>query len=245
MPEASRALGPRRRGAAGRNARRRRRGARRSGSRDRRRRSPAIRTADAVRFSTDAAECARSGTCARACFPSVGAMRHDRHDRDHRGRRVPGRAAGRGDARPAAAARSATAIADAIIFGHALEGNLHFVFTQDFNSRRRGRALSRLHGRAVRDWSSKNTTARSRPSTAPVATSRPSSSSNGAREAYALMRAHQARCSIRTACSTPASILNDDREAHLKNLKPLPAAIRSSTRASSAASASPSARRAG
>ncbi len=40
---------------------------------------------------------------------------------------------------------------DAIIFGHALEGNLHFVFTQDFNDACRGRALPRIHGRAVPD----------------------------------------------------------------------------------------------
>ena len=33
---------------------------------------------------------------------------------------------------------------EAIIFGHALEGNLHFVFTQDFSDAGRGRALRRF-----------------------------------------------------------------------------------------------------
>jgi FAD/FMN-containing dehydrogenases len=42
----------------------------------------------------------------------------------------------------------------------------------------------------------------------------------------------------------PGVILNADPLAHLKNLKPLPAADPSSTSASNAASASPSARRA-
>ena len=56
-----------------------------------------------------------------------------RDDRHHRGRRLSGAAPRRGDARPAAAAGRSMAMPDAIIFGHALEGNLHFVFTQDFN----------------------------------------------------------------------------------------------------------------
>jgi D-lactate dehydrogenase len=43
----------------------------------------------------------------------------------------------------------------------------------------------------------------------------------------------------------PGVILNDDPQAHLKNLKPLPAADPASTSASNAASANPSALRAG
>ena len=57
--------------------------------------------------------------------------------------------------------------------------------------RPRSSAIAASWTRCAR-WSSRNTTARSRPSTAPAATSRRSSSSNGAREAYALMRRHQA-----------------------------------------------------
>ena len=68
---------------------------------------------------------------------------------------------------------------DAIIFGHALEGNLHFVFTQDFNA---AAEVERYRASWTRcaGWSWSATTARSRPSTGPAATSRPSSSSNGA-----------------------------------------------------------------
>ncbi len=35
---------------------------------------------------------------------------------------------------------------NAIIFGHAKDGNLHFVITQGFNTERKNRAVSRLHG---------------------------------------------------------------------------------------------------
>ena len=69
---------------------------------------------------------------------------------------------------------------EAIIFGHALEGNLHFVFTQDFGDPAESRALRPLHGRRLRTGGRRNTTARSRPSTAPAATWRPSSRWNGA-----------------------------------------------------------------
>ena len=66
-------------------------------------------------------------------FPAVGAMRPTGNDGDHRGRRLPDRAPGRSDDGPAAAAAAAR-LREAIIFGHALEGNLHFVFTQDFGN---------------------------------------------------------------------------------------------------------------
>jgi D-lactate dehydrogenase len=48
---------------------------------------------------------------------------------------------------------------EAIIFGHALEGNVHFVFTQDFGIDRRGRPLRRLHGRGVHGAGGPSTTA--------------------------------------------------------------------------------------
>ncbi len=70
---------------------------------------------------------------------------------------------------------------EAIIFGHALEGNLHFVFTQDFGSAAEVERYSALHGRGVHDGGRRSTTARSRPSTAPAATWRPSSRWSGAR----------------------------------------------------------------
>ena len=45
-------------------------------------------------------------------------------------------------------------------------------------------------------------------------------------EAYALMQRDQAAVRSARACSTRACILNDDPDAHLKNLKPLPAVRR-------------------
>ena len=35
---------------------------------------------------------------------------------------------------------------EGIIFGHALDGNLHFVFTQDFNYTRRSETIPEFHG---------------------------------------------------------------------------------------------------
>ena len=133
---------------------------------------------------------------------------------------------------------------EAIIFGHALDGNLHFVFTQDFDNAAEVERYRALHGRDVRAWSSRSTTARSRPSTAPAATSRRSSSSNGAREAY---RDH-ARIKRAVRSAGPAQSRRDpQRRPRRAPEEPEAAArraIRSSTSASSAASASRSARRA-
>ena len=138
----------------------------------------------------------------KGLFPSVGRRARDRHDGDHRGRGLPDRAA-----------REATlelqelfrkyGYDEAIIFGHALEGNLHFVFTQDFGTSRRGRALPPLHGRRLRHGGRTATTARSRPSTAPAATWRPSWSWSGGAQAYAAHAADQGDLRSRRTCSTP------------------------------------------
>ena len=109
------------------------------------------------------------------------------------------------------------------MFGHALEGNLHFVFTQDFGSASEIDRYRRFMD-AVCTWSSAATTARSRPSTAPAATWRRSSSWSGARRPTTLMREIKQHVRSRRACSTPASSSTTIREVHLKNLKPLPAA---------------------
>ena len=72
------------------------------------------------------------GRSARVCFPSVGAVRESRHDRGHRGHRVPGAATRRRHGRTAGSCSRRHGYDNAIIFGHALEGNLHFVITPDF-----------------------------------------------------------------------------------------------------------------
>ena len=68
----------------------------------------------------------------------------------------------------------------AIIFGHALEGNLHFVFAQGFENPAETERYAGFMA-ALAELVAENTMARSRPSTAPGATWRPSSSANGAR----------------------------------------------------------------
>jgi D-lactate dehydrogenase len=110
----------------------------------------------------------------------------------------------------------------AIIFGHALEGNLHFVFTQDFGDdaaieRYRGfmDALCRMVVEKY-DGSLKAEHGTGR-NIAPFV------ELEWGGEAVALMRAIKRLFDPRGLLN-PGVILNDDPEAHLKDLKPLPAA---------------------
>ena len=93
-PTALRALPARRRGAAGRDARRDRGGARRARSRaiDAALAGVAARSTP-LRFSTDAAECARLLERAQGHVPVGRRDAPDRHHGDHRGRGLPGRRA--------------------------------------------------------------------------------------------------------------------------------------------------------
>lgn len=111
---------------------------------------------------------------------------------------------------------------EAILFGHALEGNLHFVFTQGFDSPEQvarydtfmqdvaqlvavefGGALKAEHG-----------TGRNMA---------PFVELEWGHDAYQLMWQLK-RLLDPTGILNPSVILSDDRELHLKNLKPLPAA---------------------
>ena len=138
----------------------------------------AVRTSEPVRFSTDAQECARLWNVRKGMFPSVGAMRDVGTTViiEDVAFPVPRLAEATLDLQRLLAEHG---YADAIIFGHALEGNLHFVFTQDFNV---AAEIQRYRGfmDALSEWSSKNTTVRSRPNMVRAATSHPSWSSNGA-----------------------------------------------------------------
>jgi D-lactate dehydrogenase len=109
---------------------------------------------------------------------------------------------------------------EAIIFGHALEGNLHFVFTQGFDDRPRWPATAPLWMR-WRSWSPCALAGRSRPSTAPAATWPPMWSWNGA-GGMALMRRIKALLDP-DGLLNPGVIINDDPKAHLAHLKPMPA----------------------
>ena len=122
--------------------------------------SPASRLFTPLRFATDPAEATALWNVRKGMFPAVGAMRRPGTTVIIEDVAFPDRAARRSDARPADACSSEHGYHEAIIFGHALEGNLHFVFTQDFGNAAEIEALPPVHGRDVRDGRSRNTTAR-------------------------------------------------------------------------------------
>ncbi|HVX65643.1 MAG TPA: FAD-binding and (Fe-S)-binding domain-containing protein [Bryobacteraceae bacterium] len=111
---------------------------------------------------------------------------------------------------------------EAIIFGHALEGNLHFVFTQDFGS---DSEVAR-YGRFIHELTELVAGAYDGSLKAEHGTGRnmaPFVEREWGAEAYGLMR------EIKDIFDpggilNPGVILNTDAEAHLKNLKPLPEA---------------------
>ena len=172
-----------------------------------------------VRFSTDPAECARLWNVRKGMFPSVGAMRE-----------VGTTVIIEDVAFPVARLAEATlalqrllsqhGYRDAIIFGHALEGNLHFVFTQDFNvaaevARYRGfmAALCRMVVERY-DGSLKAEHGTGR-NIAPFV------ELEWGTAAYEIMRAIKALFDPKGLLN-PGVLINDDPEAHLKYLKPLP-----------------------
>jgi D-lactate dehydrogenase len=178
-----------------------------------------IHTAGPVRFSTDALECGRFWNVRKGMFPSVGAMRKTGTTViiEDVAFPVPRLAEATLDLQRLLAAHG---YPDAIIFGHALEGNLHFVFTQDFNvasevERYRG-FMAALCPMVVDKYDgslkAEHGTGRN------IA---PFVELEWGSEAYALMRAIK-RLFDPEGLLNPGVILNDDRDAHLKNLKPLP-----------------------
>jgi D-lactate dehydrogenase len=110
--------------------------------------------------------------------------------------------------------------ADAIIFGHALEGNLHFVFAQDFNSRsevdRYAAFLDDVTSMVVKKYDgslkAEHGTGRNMA---------PFVELEWGREAYALMQEIKEIFDPGHLLN-PGVILNADRQVHLRNLKPLP-----------------------
>ncbi|MFO1398490.1 MAG: FAD-binding and (Fe-S)-binding domain-containing protein [Burkholderiales bacterium] len=174
-----------------------------------------------VQFVTDPAACARLWNVRKGMLPTVGAMR------------VTGTTVIIEDvAFPVERLADATldlqallrahGYHDAIIFGHALAGNLHFVFTQDFNheaevARYRGfmDALAQLVV-AKYDGSLKAEHGTGR-NVAPFV------ELEWGAEAYALMRGLK-RLFDPSNLLNPGVLLTDDPLAHVKHLKPLPAA---------------------
>ncbi len=176
-------------------------------------------TYEPVRFSTDPAECARFWNVRKGMFPSVGAMRT-----------VGTTVIIEDVAFPVSRLAEATlelqqllrthGYPDAIIFGHALEGNLHFVFTQDFNvatevERYRGfmdafcrMVVEKYDGSLKAEHGTGRNIA-------------PFVELEWGAEAYSLMRRIKQLFDPHGLLN-PGVVLNDDPEAHVKNLKPLP-----------------------
>jgi D-lactate dehydrogenase len=172
-----------------------------------------------VRFSTDRVECERLWNVRKGMFPSVGAMRA-----------VGTTVVIEDVAFPVDRLAEATlalqrllcehGYRDAIIFGHALEGNLHFVFTQDFNAasevaRYRGfmdALCSMVVERYDGSLKAEHGTGRN------IA---PFVELEWGAAAYGIMRAIKALLDPQGLLN-PGVVINDDAEAHLKHLKPLP-----------------------
>ena len=111
---------------------------------------------------------------------------------------------------------------EAIVYGHALEGNLHFVFTQDFGKAVEVQRYSRLMdavctmvvGKYDGSLKAEHGTGRNMAPFVELEWGKP---------AFTLMKRIKALLDPQGLLN-PGVILNDDPQSHLKNLKPLPAA---------------------
>ncbi len=111
---------------------------------------------------------------------------------------------------------------EAVIFGHALEGNLHFVFTQDFGTQSE---VDRYAG-FMADVADLVVTKYDGAVKAEHGTGRnmaPFVEKEWGREAFELMKQIKQIFDPQNLLN-PGVILNNDPEAHLKNLKPIPEA---------------------
>lgn len=111
---------------------------------------------------------------------------------------------------------------EAVIFGHALEGNLHFVFTQDFGTESEIERYRQLMADVAEMVVSKYDGSLK----AEHGTGRnmaPFVELEWGKEAYQLMKRIKFLFDPHNLLN-PGVIINSDPEAHLKNLKPIPAA---------------------
>jgi D-lactate dehydrogenase len=172
-------------------------------------------------FSTDAATCESYWKVRKGTFPSVGAMR-----------RAGTTVIIEDVAFPVESLASATLDLQAlmlkhgyhegIIFGHALEGNLHFVFTQDFSDtaevERYARFMDEVCDLVVHKYDgslkAEHGTGRNMA---------PFVEMEWGKQATDLMRELKRLFDPQNLLN-PGVIINDDPQAHLKNLKPMPAA---------------------
>jgi D-lactate dehydrogenase len=179
-----------------------------------------LATAQPIVFTTDPTETARYWSVRKGMFPSVGAVRNV-------GTTVVIEDVAFPVPRLAEATLDLQALLkehgyhEAIIFGHALEGNLHFVFTQGFDDpaevERYRCFMDAVCHMVVEKYDgslkAEHGTGRN------IA---PFVELEWGAEAYGLMRALK-KLFDPDGLLNPGVILNDDPQAHLKNLKPMPA----------------------
>ncbi len=109
---------------------------------------------------------------------------------------------------------------DAVIFGHALEGNLHFMFNQDFGTD----AETERYGKFMDDIADLVVTKYDGSLKAEHGTGRnmaPYVEKEWGQQAYNLMKEVKALFDPKGILN-PGVILNSDRQAHIRNLKPCP-----------------------
>lgn len=180
-----------------------------------------IATIEAPAFSTDPGTCEMYWKVRKGTFPSVGAMR-----------RTGTTVIIEDVAFPVDALAAATldlqallrrhGYGEAIIFGHALEGNLHFVFTQDFSDA----AEVQRYARFMDDICTLVVDKYDGSLKAEHGTGRnmaPFVEKEWGKQATDLMRRIKQLFDPHNLLN-PGVILNDDKQAHLHHLKPMPAA---------------------
>ena len=180
-----------------------------------------IATIEPASFSTDTATCETYWKVRKGTFPSVGAMR-----------RAGTTVIMEDVAFPIESLAAATldlqalmrlhGYSEGVIFGHALEGNLHFVFTQDFSDA----AEIDRYARFTEDVCKLVVDKYDGSLKAEHGTGRnmaPFVEMEWGRQATDLMRRIKMLFDPENLLN-PGVILNDDPQAHLKNLKPMPAA---------------------
>lgn len=109
---------------------------------------------------------------------------------------------------------------DAVIFGHALEGNLHFMFNQDFGSDSEVERYSNLMD-DVADLVVENYGGSLKAEHGTGRNMAPYVEKEWGSDAYALMKRVKIAFDPKWILN-PGVILNDDPKAHLKDLKPIP-----------------------
>jgi D-lactate dehydrogenase len=180
-----------------------------------------IATVEPMQFSTDPATCEMYWNVRKGTFPSVGAMR-----------RTGTTVLIEDVAFPIESLADATldlqallrhhGYHEAIIFGHALEGNLHFVFTQDFGDASEVDRYARLMD-DVCDLVVKKYDGSLKAEHGTGRNMAPFVELEWGKEAADLMRKIKQLFDPENLLN-PGVILNDNPHAHLENLKPMPAA---------------------